>query len=88
MDPGDIKTAADLPHAARIWAFVVGATHREEGRFETILPRLTPELLTLVRQRANAFVARIESDFEAFRSDPRVADLISRANAAIAEFHK
>jgi uncharacterized protein (DUF2252 family) len=84
LDPGNVKTIDDLLHMARIWATVAGATHREDGRFDVILPRLTPALLAQLRQRSSTFVKQLDQDFAAFRADPRVKAQLEATEAVIA----
>lgn len=72
LDPAAIKNVDELLHAARIWGTITGATHREQGRFETILPRLTPVLRDRIRKHAAAFIEQLDRDFTQFRADERV----------------
>lgn len=72
LDPANFKTIADLTAAAKIWGTVTGATHREQGRFEVILPRLTPALSKVICDRSTQFIQQLEQDFTQFRGDERV----------------
>lgn len=83
LEPEDIKSYDDLLRAAKIWATVAGATHREEGRFEVILPRLTGELLAAIRRRADDYAAQLQADFAQFKSDQRVIAHVAKADATI-----
>lgn len=85
LDPDDVKTREDLLHVARIWGTVVGAMHREEGRFEVIMPKLTPALLAQIRERSVAFVARLNDDFATFAADARVKSRVAAAEQAISQ---
>lgn len=83
LDPDKVKNFDDLLAHARIWATVAAATHREEGRFNTILPRLTPELTQQVRQRTDAYLAQLKQEFAEFVQDPRTEQHLQKVDAAI-----
>lgn len=83
LDPDSVKTFDDLLHMASIWGTVAGATHREEGRYETILPRLTPQLRSQLRERSKRFIKQLDDDFRAFRADPRVAAHLAATDATV-----
>lgn len=87
LDPDSVKTFDDLLHMAIIWGTVAGATHREEGRYETILPRLKPELLAQLRERSKRFIKQLDEDFSAFRADPRVAAHMAATDATVLAGH-
>ncbi len=78
-----IKSADELIDMAKLWATVVGCTHREEGRFERILPRLTPALRQTIASRADAYLAYQGEAFASFKADPRVALSIERSKRAM-----
>jgi uncharacterized protein (DUF2252 family) len=73
-----VGNVEQLMEMAYVWGTVVGATHRDEGRFELILPRLSPELRTQIRERANAYLAYQRAAFAAFRSDVQVKGYLDR----------
>ena len=79
----DAKTPADLQQLARIWGSVAGATHRDDGRYEKILPRLTPALAVLLRTRAEVYLADQAAAFARFSGDARVTAAAERAQTAI-----
>jgi len=83
LDPADVTDFATLLQAANIWGTVAGATHREEGRFEMILPHLTLALLSQIQARTDAYLAQLHEDFAAFQADERVTKLIQQADAAV-----
>jgi uncharacterized protein (DUF2252 family) len=83
LDPADVTGFTALIAAAKIWGTVAGATHREEGRFEMILPHLTPALVAQIEQRTDAYLTRLQADFSAFQSDPRVAEWVHKADEEI-----
>jgi uncharacterized protein (DUF2252 family) len=86
LDVATITTYEGLLESATIWGTVAGATHREDGRFETILPRLTPQFEQQVRERAAAYVAQLQREFTQFKDDPRTAQHITSADAALATY--
>ncbi len=83
IDFDDVKDFGQLKEMAEIWATVVGATHRDEGRFELILPRLTPELQSQIRARSEAYLDYQRAAFEAFKSNASVVESTASATAAI-----
>ncbi|HVT88503.1 MAG TPA: DUF2252 family protein [Tepidisphaeraceae bacterium] len=83
LTPDDVKTFDDLVHMAHIWGTVAGATHREQGRFAIILPKLTATLTSEIQLRSKQFVTKLDADFDAFKADARVAEQVSRAQSAI-----
>ncbi len=88
IDYEETRTFEELLRMGALWATVAGATHREEGRFNAILPRLTDELMATIDQRAEAYGAQLEKDFAAFRDDERVKEKTSAADAAMRTFER
>jgi uncharacterized protein (DUF2252 family) len=86
IDPAEIKSADDLIHAARIWATVAGAMHRRDGRFQRLLSRVTPTLMTQIDQRCDAFLKQIDSDFADFSSDSRTRRHVAAIDSMIQSF--
>lgn len=85
LDPSEVRTVDELLYTARVWGTIAGATHRESGRFEVILPRLTPAFTTQLGQRTTEFLRLLDADFEAFRGDPKVMEAIRHADAFLSE---
>ncbi len=73
----EITDLDQLTQMATLWGTVVGATHRDQGRFELILPRMTPTLAQQIRERATAYLNYQQNAFDAFKADPRVTQFIS-----------
>lgn len=84
IDFENVKSFNQLLEMAHIWGSVVGATHREEGRYELILPRLTPELRQQILQRSDAYQAYQQSAFAAFKASPEVAEALSQTDTILA----
>jgi uncharacterized protein (DUF2252 family) len=83
-----IKTADELLDIAKLWGTVAGCTHREEGRFERILPRLTPALKQSIASRADAYLKYQQEAFASFKDDPRAVQAVARATQALDELTK
>lgn len=83
LEYDDVKSFDELKHMAAVWGTVAGATHREDGRYDKILPRLTPALKTQLRERAAAYLRLQASQFAEFSNDPRVTAAIGRAEQAL-----
>ena len=79
----DVKNLDQLTQMAVIWGNVVGATHRDEGRFEIILPRLTPAVQTQIRDRAAAYLTYQQAAFTSFTQSPQTAQFIATVAEAI-----
>jgi len=79
----DIRDVDELKRLAHVWATVVGCSHREDGRFELILPRLTPQLQSAVETRADEYLEFQRDAFARFVADPRVRQQSGIAEAAI-----
>lgn len=88
LDIETVTSADELIHMARIWGTVAGATHREDGRFEIILPRLNPALLEQIRQRSKLFLKQLDTDFTAFGADSRVRAHVSAVEAELKKWEQ
>ncbi len=66
----EIKDSEAVLHLARIWGGVSGLTHRQSGHEQDIAARMTPELTTTLKDRADAFLKQLHDDFEKTSSDP------------------
>ena len=80
----EVTDAASLKQMAVIWGNVVGATHRDDGRFELVLPRFTDEVKQQVRTRADAYVAYQSEAFKAFVDNPQTKQAIKVVEAFLA----
>ncbi len=78
-----VKTFDELISMAHIWGTVTGATHRDEGRYELILPRLTSELKQQIRERSTAYLAYQRAAFERFCQNAQVSDFNATVDRAI-----
>lgn len=79
MECDDIESFARLQRVARVWGTVAGATHREDGRFEMILPRLTAALRQVIRERALAYALKQAADYANFAGGGRERPVVTPA---------
>jgi len=84
LDPQDVETFDDLLWAARVWAVAAGASHHERGEAGRIAARSTDELARELARLSDDFLKRLDADYRKLVADPRVAELVARADAAIA----
>jgi len=85
LDGADVMNAAELADAAHVWATAAGASHRGPGEAAGIARRVTPELAAALRRRSDEYLARLEAQYRALVSDPRVKQLVARADAVLDE---
>lgn len=79
----EVKDLDQLTQMAVIWSTVVGSTHREEGRFAMILPRLNAEVCEQVKTRAAAYLDFQAEAFITFVENPRTKAAKTRADERI-----
>jgi uncharacterized protein (DUF2252 family) len=85
IDFENVKNFDQLLEMAHVWGTVVGATHRDEGRYELILPRLTPELRQQILQRSDAYQSYQQAAFTAFKTSPEVTEAVSQTDQILSQ---
>lgn len=83
LDPGDFQQFDAVLRGARIWGTVAGAAHAAAGHEAAIQRRLTPQLPTLLLERAADYLNELEHSFEQFVTDPRTVELSRRPDQFI-----
>jgi uncharacterized protein (DUF2252 family) len=83
LDPQDVETWHDLLWAARVWAVAAGASHHEPGQAERIAARSDGDLARELRRLSDDFLKQLDTDYQRLTSDPRVKELVARADEAI-----
>lgn len=83
LAPDQFPEYLDLQHAAAIWGTVAGTAHRKSPNGPGLAAKLTPQLVTLLRDRCMAYSLKLDTDFSDFLRDPRGADLRQLAQKEI-----
>jgi uncharacterized protein (DUF2252 family) len=85
LEERDIKDRDALLHLAQIWGGVTGLTHRQGGKEQIIVTRMTPDLAKTIKARADSYLQQLRLDFDKFSSDPSAhadADLVKQTLSA------
>lgn len=88
LDPALFFEYSELNAAAKIWGLATGCSHRRDPQAAAFVAKLTPEQTTLIRERSDAYLKQLGSDYIDFTRDARTAEAGLRAARAIAEQYK
>ena len=71
LDVTALQTLGELADAGRLLGYHLGKIHRDRNR-SALSRHLTPDCFAAIANRASAFMASMERDYDVLRQDPRI----------------